>query len=266
MFAASQQKSTAALVLYFTAGDGGAEATVEHIVAAAEAGADLIELGVPFSDPSADGPVIEAAMVRALNSGMRPDTLGKTLQIARAVRLRTPIPIVLFGYYNPLLQRGPQRLAQEAADAGIDGLLTVDLPPEHDDLLGPSLNTQGLASIRLLAPTTPVDRAQSIATSASGFLYYVSLAGVTGAATLDPATVKERLGVLKSATAGLPVCVGFGVRSPQDVAALSSFVDGVVVGSAIVKLLYETATLPPAEQRARLVERVRALKAACKRG
>lgn len=269
-FAALQQKSSAALVLYFTAGDGGADATIEQIVTAAEAGADVIELGVPFSDPSADGPVIEAAMVRALaareegGGGMRPDTIGKTLAIARAVRARVDVPIVLFGYYNPLLQRGTARVIEEARTAGVDGLLVVDLPPEHDDALGPQAESAGLASIRLLAPTTDVERACTIAARGSGFLYYVSIAGVTGAASLDPSAVGERLAALKPALGALPVVAGFGVRTPADVARLAPFCDGVVVGSAIVKQLYEDRALPRAEQLTRLAATVRALKAACR--
>ncbi len=266
LFAAMQQKSSAALVLYFTAGDGGADATAAQIVAAAEAGADLIELGVPFSDPSADGPVIEAAMVRALASGMRPDTIAKTLAIAATVRRSSAVPIVLFGYYNPLLQFGPERLADAAAAAGIDGVLTVDLPPEHDDQLGPALARRGLASIRLLAPTTSPSRAATIAAHASGFLYYVSIAGVTGAASLDARRAAEHLGTLRPACKGLPICAGFGVRSPADVAALAPVVDGVVVGSAIVKQLYETRELPREQQLAALCATTAALKAACRRG
>lgn len=253
-----------ALVTYFTAGDGGADQTVEYLVAAAEAGADLIELGVPFSDPSADGPVIEAAMVRALATGMRPDTLGKTLAIARAARARTAVPIVLFGYYNPILQYEPERLAIDAAAAGIDGVLVVDLPPEHDDRLGPALTAAGLASIRLLAPTTPPERAATIAAAGAGFLYYVSIAGVTGAASLQPAVVAARLAALRPHLAGLPVCAGFGVSRAEQVAQLAPHVEGVVVGSAIVKLLDEAHRTAPGEARARLAAYVGELKAACK--
>lgn len=231
-FAATRAEGRAALVGYLTAFDPTRAASFERLCAACEAGLDVLELGVPFSDPSADGPTIQAAMVRALASGA---TVAGTLELAARLRRRFDTPIVLFSYTNPLLRFGVDELLAAATAAQIAGLLLVDLPPEHAAKLREPARARGLDWVGLVAPTTTPHRRASVLAGASGFVYAVSLTGVTGAA-LDPADARlhQALAELRAATA-LPVVVGFGVRTPDDVHALARSADGVVVGSALVE-------------------------------
>lgn len=223
----------AALVTFVTAGDPSPAATPAILDALVAGGADVIELGMPFTDPMADGPAIQAASVRALKAGT---TLTVTLDIVRDFRRRhVDTPIVLMGYLNPVLSYGGG-FAADAVAAGVDGCIIVDLPPEEDAELGPALRAAGLDLIRLATPTTDDVRLPAVLDGASGFLYYVSVAGVTGTREADVAAVAEAVGRIKAATA-LPVAVGFGIRTPDQASAFARFADGVVVGSAIVDLV-----------------------------
>jgi tryptophan synthase alpha chain len=222
------------LVVYLTAGDPHPGETVGLVCAAAEAGADLVELGVPFSDPSADGPVIQRAMERALAAGQ---TLRGALDQVAEVRRSSEVPIVLFGYYNPIFALGPERAAARAAEAGVDGLLTVDLALEEAEELDGPCRARGLDRIPLLAPTTTVERAARHAARGSGFAYYVSLTGVTGAGHLDAFAVGERVRALRPALGGLPIAVGFGVKDAASARAVAAEADAVVVGSAVVQAI-----------------------------
>jgi tryptophan synthase alpha chain len=198
-------------------------------------GADLIELGVPFSDPMADGPANQRALARGLRAGA---SLAAILALVSEVRKESAIPIILFGYFNPILHYGCERLAADAACAGVDGILAVDLPPEESAELAHPARANGLDLIYLLAPTTPLERARRIARAASGFLYYVSVTGVTGARHDLAADLERRVRELKTIT-DLPVGVGFGISTPEQAATVASFADAVVVGSAISLLLEE---------------------------
>jgi tryptophan synthase alpha chain len=235
-FAALREERRAGLVVYITAGDPAPAETVDLLLEAAEAGADIIELGVPWSDPSADGPIIQRAMERALAAGA---TLGRTLEWIAEVRRRSEVPIVLFGYYNPLLARGVERVAREAAAAGVDGVLAVDLPLEEAEELDAPLRAHNLDRIPLLAPTTSPERATRHAARGSGFAYYVSLTGITGASHIDLAEVGRRLALLRPALGTLPLAVGFGVKDATSARALAAHADAVVVGSALVHAVAE---------------------------
>jgi len=249
VFVAARADKRAALVAYFCAGDPDPETTVEVAVAAAEEGADILELGMPFSDPAADGVAIQRASERALKKGM---TLRRTLEVAKAIRARSTIPIVLFGYYNPILAYGEEALCRDAAAAGIDALLVVDLPPEEVEPLRTPANRAGLAFVPLIAPTSSLPRIDLAASVADSFIYYVSLTGVTGAASANFAEAAQRAHQVKERTKK-PVVVGFGVNTGKDVAQLARFADGVVVGSALVKAVESGA------ERAAAIANVRAL-------
>lgn len=250
-----------ALVVYLTAGDPSAEASARYMEAAAKGGADVIELGIPFSDPTADGPTIQAASVRALQGGM---TLGKALDLVRAFRAAGhQQPIVLFGYANPFFQHGYARLAKEAAEAGADALLVVDLPPEEAGDLVAALRAEGLDFIPLVAPTSGAQRLGAAKGVASGFTYVVSRTGVTGSAKPDPEMVKTQAAAAREAL-GLPTVAGFGVALPEDVAALAPTAEGVVVGSALVQAIAKAGPTPGAEAFAAFEARVRELKAPLK--
>ena len=235
-FAALKSARRSALVPYITAGDPGKQATVPLMHALVEAGADALELGVPFSDPSADGPVIQAACERALVAGT---TLTDVLGMVREFRARDQgTPVILMGYLNPMEAMGAERFVELAAEAGVDGVLTVDMPPEEAEPLAGLLRARGMDPIFLLAPTTDAARARRITETASGFVYYVSLKGVTGAARLDLDEVRARLTELRRMSP-LPVGVGFGVRDAATAAALSRVADAVIVGSAVVSRIAE---------------------------
>lgn len=219
------------LIAYVVNGDPFPQATLPTLHAMVEQGVDVIELGVPFSDPMAEGPVIQKGHERALEHGI---SLKATLEIVKQFRAtNNSTPIVLMGYANPVERFGYAEFAKAAADAGVDGLLTVDLPPEEVAVLKKELEANGLDNIFLLAPTTTVERAKKIAVHASGFLYYVSLKGVTGAGHLDVAAVKSKLAEFGQMT-DLPVCVGFGIKDPETAKAIAALADGVVVGSVLV--------------------------------
>ncbi len=225
-----------ALVPYLTAGDPDPALTVPLMHALVEAGADLIELGVPFSDPMADGPVIQAACERALANGM---TLRRTLElVARFREGDADTPVVLMGYLNPVEAMGCEAFARAAAEAGADAALTVDMPPEEGAGLGAALRAHGLHAVYLLAPTTTEARARRICEAAGGFVYYVSLKGVTGAASLDTADVARRVAAIRRLTE-LPIGVGFGIRDGASAARVAGIADAVIVGSALVRRIAE---------------------------
>ncbi|MBA3895999.1 MAG: tryptophan synthase subunit alpha [Sphingomonadaceae bacterium] len=222
-----------ALIAFITAGDGPTSAILDALV---EGGADVIELGMPFTDPMADGPAVQAANLRSLGAGT---TTADILSIAKGFRARHPdVPLVLMGYANPMLRRGPEWFVSVAKDAGVDGVICVDLPPEEDAELGPALRAAGVAPIRLATPTTDAARLPAVLEGAQGFLYYVSVAGITGLQQAEQSSIEAAVGRLKAATA-LPVAVGFGVRTPEQAAAIARVADGVVVGSAIVEIVAE---------------------------
>ena len=224
-----------ALVAYLTAGDPSLEHTPRLVRALVAGGADVIELGVPFSDPMADGPVLQRAAGRAIRAGT---SLARVLECVGEHRADWDVPIVLFGYYNPFLQYGLEAVARDARAVGVDGVLCVDLPPEESSDLATALAASGLDLIRLLAPTTPLPRIRTIAKHASGFLYLVSVLGVTGGRSQLPMELPELVGRVREATA-LPVGVGFGVQTAEQAQWIAGFADAVIVGSAIQRLVEE---------------------------
>jgi tryptophan synthase alpha chain len=233
-FAALRQEGRAALVTFTMAGDPDYATSLAIARALPAAGADVIELGMPFTDPMADGPAIQAAGLRALAAGQ---TMRRTLELVRAFRAGDDdTPIVLMGYYNPIYIYGVDRFLADAKAAGIDGLIVVDLPPEEDDELCVPALKAGLNFIRLATPTTDDKRLPAVLANTSGFVYYVSVVGITGAAAPDPGRVGEAVGRIKRHTK-LPVAVGFGVRTAAAAAAIARGADGVVVGSALVDAL-----------------------------
>jgi tryptophan synthase alpha chain len=246
-FASLKSISRKALIPFITAGDPSLEATVPVMHALVAAGADVIELGVPFSDPMADGPTIQRSSERALARGVGTTHVFDTVRAFRATDATTPV--VLMGYLNPVVIRGIERYAREANEAGVDGVLLVDLPPEEADGIRNLFNAHGLALIALAAPTTSDVRFARLAREAQGYLYYVSFAGVTGAHRLDAGSVLERVAALR-AQAVAPVVVGFGVRDAATASALAPCADGVVVGSALVEAIAEALDADDAARRA----------------
>jgi tryptophan synthase alpha chain len=235
-FASLKAEGRKAFVAYIMAGDPDVETSLALMKGLPAAGVDVIELGMPFTDPMADGPTIQLAGQRALEGGQ---TLQKTLDMVAAFRQgddRTPI--VLMGYYNPIYSRGVDRFLADAKAAGVDGLIVVDLPPEEDDELCIPANRAGLNFIRLATPTTDAKRLPKVLQNTSGFLYYVSITGITGAAAAQATDVAPEVARIKAAT-DLPVIVGFGIRSPETAKAIAGVADGAVVGTAIVKLVEE---------------------------
>jgi len=233
-FAAAKAEGRAALVTFITGGDPTPGDTAAILDALVAGGADVIELGMPFTDPMADGPAIQAANLRALAAGI--STAG-IFGIAAAFRTRHPkVPLVLMGYANPMTVRGADWFAAECRAAGVDGVICVDIPPEEDAELGPALRGTGVALIRLATPTTDTARLPAVIESASGFLYYVSVAGITGLQQAAQASIEDAVTRLKAGT-DLPIAVGFGVRAPEQAAAIGAVADGVVVGSAIIDLI-----------------------------
>jgi tryptophan synthase alpha chain len=235
-FATLQTAGKKAFVAYITAGDPAPGTTKDLVLALERAGADIVELGIPFSDPLADGVVNQMAAQRALEAGM---TVPKLLEVIQAIRKTSEIPLVLFTYLNPLYSYGLEKFCSDAVRAGVDGLLLLDLPPEE------KLTNQPLSlpRIQLIAPTTPPDRIQLIASSAAGFIYYVSREGVTGMQTQIATTVPERVALIRQ-HAKVPVCVGFGISNPEQARAAADMGDGVVVGSALVKKIEEWGQAP----------------------
>ena len=223
-----------ALVTFITGGDPSPAITPAILDALVAGGADVIELGMPFTDPMADGPAIQAANLRSLAAGTKTADL---FRIAADFRARHPdVPLVLMGYANPMTIRGPEWFAGECARAGVDGVICVDIPPEEDAELGPALRAAGVSLIRLATPTTDSARLPAVLEGSSGFLYYVSVAGITGMQQAAQASIEDAVARLKS-QATIPVAVGFGVRTPEQAAAIAKVADGVVVGSALVDLV-----------------------------
>ena len=251
-------KGRPALVCFITAGDGDTAANLDALI---EGGADVIELGMPFTDPMADGPAIQAANLRSLGKGT---TTADVLAIARAFRQRHPeVPLVLMGYANPMIRRGPEWFAGECKGCGIDGVICVDIPPEEDPELGPALRKEGVALIRLATPTTDAKRLPAVLHGSSGFRYYVSVAGITGKQQAVLASIEENVTRLKGSTE-LPVAVGFGVRTPEQAAAIARVADGVVVGSALVELVGEHGEAAPEHLRALTAALAQAVHSAAK--
>jgi tryptophan synthase alpha chain len=233
-FAELKTAGRAALVTFLTAGDPDPETSLALVRALPAAGADVIELGMPFTDPMADGPAIQMSSQRALKAGQ---TLKKTLELVRAFRgSDDATPLVLMGYYNPIYVYGVDRFLRDAKSAGVDGLIIVDLPPEEDEELCLPALKAGLNFIRLATPTTDDKRLPAVLANTSGFVYYVSITGITGAATPDAGKVAAAVARIKRHTK-LPVAVGFGVRTAEQAAGIASGADGVVVGSALVSVL-----------------------------
>ena len=231
------------LVTFVTAGDPDVANTPAILDALVAGGADVIELGMPFTDPMADGPAIQAANIRSLAGGT---TTADILAIARDFRARhATVPLVLMGYANPMLRRGADWFARAAQDAGVDGVICVDVPPEEDDALGPALRAAGVDLIRLATPTTDAARLPDVVNGASGFLYYVSVAGITGLQQAQQASIEQAVARLKQAT-DVPIAVGFGVRTPEQARQIGAVADGVVVGSAIVEIVAEHGADAPA--------------------
>jgi tryptophan synthase alpha chain len=253
-FARLQQRGEKALIAYVMAGDPSLQETEQLVVALEQAGADIIELGVPFSDPIADGPVIQQAAERALRSGT---SLRTILPMVTRLRVRTQIPLVLMAYYNNIHAFGPERFCREAAQAGVDGLIMPDMPPdEAGPLKGPAA-AAGLPLIYLLAPTSTAERRTFVARQSQGFVYYVSLTGITGAKLPNLADVGKNVEKIRKVTR-VPVAVGFGVATPEDAAEVAAIADGVIVGSAIVKLIATHQQKP--EMVKHVAEFVRSLK------
>ncbi len=227
------EENRIALVTYITAGDPSLEVTEDIILQLEESGADIIELGVPFSDPMADGPVIQLASERALESGT---TLHNVLNSVKNIRKTSQVPIILFGYYNPFFHYGVEKFAKDAAEAGADGVLVVDLPPEEASEFKVHTDKAGLNLVFLLAPTSTTERVELIADNASGFVYLVSVTGVTGVRPDLNYSLDDLANQIKRTT-GLPVGVGFGVSSPEQVEKIAEYADAVIVGSAIVRII-----------------------------
>jgi tryptophan synthase alpha chain len=236
-FAALRARRERALVAYFTAGDPSLAITRQLVVEAARRGADVIELGIPFSDPLADGPVIQRATQRALAAGV---TLPRVLELVREMRGEVSAPLVFLTYYNPILAFGLKAFCRTSVEAGIDGVIVADLPPEESGPLRAEAIAAGLDLIHLVAPTSTPERMRKIARASEGFLYLVSLTGVTGERTALAPELAQQLRALRAVTTK-PVCVGFGIGTPEQAALVGQAADGVIVGSAIVRLVEQHA-------------------------
>ncbi|GAA0564353.1 tryptophan synthase subunit alpha [Halomonas salifodinae] len=238
-FAELKAANRTGLVTFISAGDPDYDVSLEALLALPEAGADVIELGMPFTDPMADGPSIQKASLRALNAGQ---DMQRTLAMVRALREReNEIPLVLMGYYNPIYRMGVENFLSQASDAGVDGLIVVDLPPEHDDELCLPAREHNIHFIRLAAPTTDAKRLPLVLQNTSGFLYYVSSTGVTGMAAPTPERVEAEVNAIREHT-DIPIGVGFGIRTPEQAKRIARFADAVVVGSALIECIEKAAT------------------------
>ena len=254
-FAALKAEGRAAFVAYVMAGDPDYETGLEILKALPAAGADIIEVGFPFSDPMADGPSVQAAALRALDKGM---TLRRTLEAIAAFRRGdADTPVILMGYTNPLVTWGYEAFARDAAEAGVDGLIIVDTPPEEADPLADALDAHGVALIRLATPTSDDARLPTVVRRTSGFVYYVSVAGVTGGKEADETAVAPAVARVRAAS-GLPVAVGFGIRTPERAAAIARVADAAVVGSALVDEV-ETGLAMNESVKARVLSKVESL-------
>ena len=234
-----KSKNRKALMPYVTIGYPSVEATLQIVPALAECGADIIELGIPFSDPLADGPTIQQASFEALGQGVTPEVC---LDIARKLRQRVGIPLVFMGYYNPVFHYGPERFCVACAEAGIDGLIIPDLPPEEALELEASSKKHGIDVIYLLAPTSDDRRIELVARRSSGFIYLVSLTGVTGARCDLPAELEEFVTRVRQKTKK-PLCMGFGISTPEQAKRVASVADGIIIGSRVIQLIKEDASL-----------------------
>lgn len=233
-----------ALICFITAGDGDTAANLDALVAG---GADVIELGMPFTDPMADGPAIQEANIRSLDAGTR---TADVFRLATEFRARHPqVPLVLMGYSNPMTIRGSDWFADECEKSGVDGVICVDIPPEEDADLGPALRAKNVSLIRLATPTTDASRLPTVLEGASGFLYYVSVAGITGSQQAAQTSIDDAVARIK-AVSTIPVAVGFGVRTPEQAEAIAKLADGVIVGSALVSLVKEHGAQAPEAIRA----------------
>ena len=259
-FEALRSADELGIVAYITAGDPSLEATEKFVIALAEAGADVIELGVPFSDPVADGPTIQRASERALKSGT---TLARVIDVVRRIRQSSDVPLVLFSYYNPILQMGLETFAQSASEAGADGVLATDLTPEESDDYRRTLAAHHLDTIFLGAPTSTEERLNSIAAVSSGFLYLISRTGVTGAKDALPDDLPALVRRARSVTQ-LPLAVGFGISLPGHVSVLGGLADAAVVGSALVSEIEQSPSVDAACSA--LAQRIRTLKQAATHG
>jgi len=236
-FAALKREGRSGLVTFITAGDPDYDTSLALLRGLPAAGADVIELGMPFSDPMADGPAIQASSLRALKAGQ---TMKRTLSLVREFRKEDQTtPVVLMGYYNPIYVYPVDRFVRDASEAGADGLIIVDLPPEEDEELRPAAAVAGLNLIRLATPTTDAKRLPAVLANTSGFVYYVSIAGITGTAAPDVTSVGAHVERIKAHT-DLPIAIGFGVKSPEQVRDLAEVAEGVVVGSALVAAIAES--------------------------
>ena len=259
-FEALRSSGELGIVAYITAGDPSLDATLKFVLALAEAGADVIELGVPFSDPLADGPTIQRASERALKAGT---TLASVLELVRRIRKSSQVPLVLFSYYNPILQMGLEKFASAAASAGADGVLATDLTPEESEDYRRIMRLHSLDTIFLGAPTSTDERLAKIAGCSSGFLYLISRTGVTGAKDSLPDDLPALLRRARSVTV-LPIAVGFGISLPGHVSVLGGLADAAVVGSALVSEIEKAKSVDGAANA--LAERVRSLKEAARHG
>ena len=232
-FSGLRKREEKALVAYLTAGDPNMKKTKEIILGLDAAGVDILEIGVPFSDPTADGPVIQAASRRALEKGA---TLSSILDMIESVRKFSDIPIILFGYYNPILIYGNERFAKRAKAIGIDGILVVDLPPEESAELRKHTDRSGIDFISLIAPTSTDERIRKISQNARGFLYYISITGITGTASPRVSDIKREVKRIRGITK-LPVVVGFGISTQEQARKIAPYADGIVIGSAFVRLI-----------------------------
>ena len=226
-----------AFIPYVMAGDPSLERTGEIVLLLEKCGADVVELGVPFTDPLADGPTIQRAAERALKNGV---TLRKIIGFVKELRLRTQVPLLLMTYYNPIFKYGEEAFVRDAVDAGVDGIIVPDLPPDEAEGLMITARKADFATVFLLAPTSTEDRMKKVARASRGFIYYVSMTGITGSRLLVDNSLRESLSCLRRIT-DKPICVGFGVSNPEEAKSVSELADGVIVGSAIVKRINESA-------------------------
>ena len=231
-----RKKGRAALIPFLTAGDPDIPTTRRLMSAVVDSGADILEIGVPFSDPIADGPVLQGSIEAALRAG---SSLPRVLEMIADFRSAANTPIILYGYYNPIFRYGPERFANDARQAGVDAVQIVDLPPEEVDEMYPFVRSAGLHFVFLLTPTSGPDRIKKVLRKASGFLYYVSLTGVTGSTAISVDSVREAVARLREHTK-LPIGVGFGIAKPEQAAAVSQFADAAVVGSAVMRIVDES--------------------------
>jgi tryptophan synthase alpha chain len=243
-FRALRAQRRTALIPFLTAGDPDMDTTRELLRAAADNGADLIEIGVPFSDPTADGPALQRSLEIGLRAGA---SLGRVLELVADFRRDSAVPVILYGYYNPIFHYGPERFAADAKRAGVDGLLVVDLPPEEAGELSRWTKPAGLHIIFLLAPTSGPARVRAVARLARGFIYYVSVTGVTGVRPMLVESVRPAVQQLRQTT-DLPIGVGFGITTPEQAAAVAAFADAVVVGSAIMRVVDQYRGTPQVVQ------------------